>query len=161
MMQRIEHPSPVGVLTLTAERTGLTGIYFDNHSVGAPPPGDAAPNAHLDQARKQLDQYFSGRRKVFDLPLAPSGTPFQMRVWVELLKIPFGETTSYGAIADALNNPNAVRAVGGAVGRNPISIIVPCHRVIGASGKLTGFAGGLPRKERLLGLEQGGLLIAP
>jgi methylated-DNA-[protein]-cysteine S-methyltransferase len=108
---------------------------------------------HLTRAVAQLNEYFAGRRTAFDLPLDPHGTPFQQQVWEQLLAIPYGETRSYLDLARKLGNPNATRAVGAANGRNPISIIVPCHRVIGSSGKLTGFAGGLEIKERLLNLE--------
>jgi methylated-DNA-[protein]-cysteine S-methyltransferase len=104
----------------------------------------------LDEARRQLVAYFAGRLKVFDLPLAPNGTEFQRRVWSALTKIPFGATTSYAQLARRVGNEAAVRAVGAANGRNPIPIIVPCHRVIGSNGSLTGFGGGLPRKQWLL-----------
>ena len=109
----------------------------------------------LDEARRQLTAYFAGRLRAFDLPLAPNGTDFQRRVWVELTKIPFGTTVSYGELARRLSNAAAVRAVGAANGRNPIPIIVPCHRVIGSNGSLTGFGGGLPRKQWLLRHEGG------
>ena len=109
----------------------------------------------LDAARRQLDAYFAGRRKMFELPLGLEGTPFQLRVWSALLEIPFGETRSYGQLAKAIGIQSAMRAVGAANGRNPIAIVVPCHRVIGANGSLTGFGGGLDRKKLLLSLEQG------
>ena len=107
----------------------------------------------IKKAAAQLDAYLAGKIKDFDLPLAPKGTPFQVAVWRALLKIPYGKTCSYGDIARAINNPKAVRAVGGANNRNPIFIIIPCHRVIGADGSLTGYGGGLPMKKRLLELE--------
>jgi methylated-DNA-[protein]-cysteine S-methyltransferase len=108
----------------------------------------------LAAARTQLAEYFDGRRSDFDLPLAPRGTPFQQAVWQALLAVPFGATSTYGAIAAAIRRPKAVRAVGAAVGANPIGIVVPCHRVVGADGSLTGYAGGLDRKARLLALER-------
>jgi methylated-DNA-[protein]-cysteine S-methyltransferase len=104
-------------------------------------------------AKRQLREYFAGHRKVFDLPLAPRGTPFQQEVWRALRKIPFGRTSSYSAIAERIGRPKAVRAVGAANGKNPIVIVVPCHRVIGRDGSLTGYAGGVERKQRLLALE--------
>ncbi|MBI3791706.1 MAG: methylated-DNA--[protein]-cysteine S-methyltransferase [Gemmatimonadetes bacterium] len=109
----------------------------------------------LDDTRAQLDRYFAGRLRTFDLPLAPQGTDFQRRVWTALTQIPFGTTTSYGAVARTIGLPEAVRAVGAANGQNPIPVIIPCHRVIGANGTLTGFGGGLPRKRFLLALERG------
>ena len=112
----------------------------------------------LGRARDEIGEYFDGRRKRFDLPLELVGTPFQCQVWQALLEIPFGQTATYGAIARRCGRPRAVRAVGAAVGRNPVSIIVPCHRVLGSDGSLTGYAGGLPRKRALLSLEG---LLAP
>ena len=121
---------------------------------GAPTEDPATPGAPAsEEAVRQLREYFAGHRSDFDLPLSPSGTPFQLAVWRALRAIPSGETTSYGAIAEAIGRPTAVRAVGAANGRNPISIIVPCHRVIGANGTLTGYGGGLPRKAWLLNHE--------
>lgn len=153
-------PSPVGTLTLAAEHdadTGadaLTALLFERHAHGPERTNDwredAGRSRVLAEARRQLDEYFAGERLAFDLPLAPSGTPFQLRVWAALREIPYGATTSYGEIARHLGDPRATRAVGAANGRNPISIIVPCHRVIGASGSLTGFGGGLDRKRWLL-----------
>lgn len=149
------YASPIGVLTLVSNGAALSGVYFENHKPGGPPK-DAQEGADkaLDAARKQLDAYFAGRRESFDLPLALAGTPFQRSVWAELAHIPFGETITYGAIAAAIGKPAAVRAVGAAVGRNPVSIVLPCHRVLGASGALTGFAGGIERKRFLLAHEQ-------
>jgi methylated-DNA-[protein]-cysteine S-methyltransferase len=155
--------SPVGELTLTATDEGLTGVYFDRGS--HPPPerevrswvkddgSHGRASAVLASARAQLASYFSGERTDFDLPLAPRGTDFQRRVWMELRAIEFGETTSYGDIARKIGSPKAVRAVGAANGRNPIPIIVPCHRVIGSNGSLTGFGGGIERKHWLLAHE--------
>lgn len=144
--------SPVGLLRLMADESALTGVYLPEHK-GEPPPVQALEGgAHpvLLRAREQLGEYFAGKRKVFDLPLAPQGTGFQQAVWHALREIPYGETRSYGELAARVGRPGAARAVGAANGRNPISIIVPCHRVIGASGALTGYAGGMERKQWLL-----------
>jgi methylated-DNA-[protein]-cysteine S-methyltransferase len=149
-------PSPVGRLTLVASDAGLRAILWENDRPGRVPLGTSADEPDhpvLGGARRQLDDYFAGQRRVFDLPLDPVGTPFQQRVWTALGRIPFGHTRTYGAIAADLGDPKCVRAVGAANGRNPISIVVPCHRVIGASGSLTGYAGGVEAKRRLLGLE--------
>lgn len=147
------HDSPVGPLTLHSDGAALTGVEFDNpkHPLAPSPPGE---DDVLAEARRQLDAYFAGRLRAFSLPTRAKGTAFQQRVWAELAKIPFGVTRSYGALAAAIGNPNASRAVGLANGRNPISIVVPCHRVIGANGALTGFGGGVDRKHFLLELEQ-------
>jgi methylated-DNA-[protein]-cysteine S-methyltransferase len=153
------HESPLGPITLVSDGMGLTGIYFPVHKggpKGLPPAGE---DAIVLQARRELDGYFAGRREHFEIAVRPQGTPFQIRVWSLLLGIKYGHTESYGALAHALGNPNASRAVGAAVGRNPISIIVPCHRVIGAAGALTGFAGGLERKRALLALEAGEIAL--
>ncbi|MBU6373571.1 MAG: methylated-DNA--[protein]-cysteine S-methyltransferase [Alphaproteobacteria bacterium] len=151
--------SPIGPLTLIADAAGLAGVYFEGHSKGGPPAhARDGESAVFDTARRQLDAYFAGRRTTFDIPLAPHGTAFQSHVWGLLQRVPFGATTTYGALAEEMGRPSAVRAVAGAVARNPVSIVIPCHRVIGADGRLTGFAGGLERKERLLALEQGGAL---
>jgi len=149
------HESPIGPLTLVSDGTALTHCEFENprYPFEAAPPGE---DAIIAEARRQLDAYFAGKLRAFDLPLAPRGTPFQQRVWAELVKIPYGVTRSYGALAAALGAPKAPRAVGLANGRNPIAIIVPCHRVIGADGSLTGYGGGMARKRLLLDLEQGG-----
>lgn len=153
--------SPAGPLTLTASGAGLTGLYFERDSrshTDADYVRDAAPFADVIA---QLNEYFEGRRTAFDLPLAPAGTPFQQRVWAALRAIPFGRTTSYGELAAGIGAPSASRAVGAANGQNPIAIIVPCHRVIGKSGALTGFAGGIERKKFLLEHEgrQPGLFV--
>ena len=148
--------SPVGQLKLVASDRGLAAILWENDSpkrVRLNIVGEAPDHPVLVEAERQLGEYFSGRRQAFDLPLDFVGTEFQTRVWMALLNIPFGETRSYGQIARELGDPKAVRAVGAANGRNPISIVAPCHRVIGASGALTGFAGGLEAKARLLALE--------
>ena len=149
--------SPLGPLLLAASNQGLAGAWFVEGQRDAPDAsGWAAAPDHpvLRQAAAQLAEYFSGRREHFDLPLDLSnGTPFQQAVWQALLAIPCGQTTSYGELARRIGRPKAVRALGAAVGRNPVSIIVPCHRVIGADGSLTGYAGGLERKTALLRIE--------
>jgi methylated-DNA-[protein]-cysteine S-methyltransferase len=147
-------PSPVGPLTLVAQGGALIGVYFEN-APRAPEwvRDDGATSDVHAAARRQLDEYFAGKRQRFELPLAPRGTPFRQAVWEQLRRIPYGETTTYGEIARALGNPAATRAVGGANHHNPISIIIPCHRVIGADGSLTGYGGELHRKKILLDLE--------
>jgi methylated-DNA-[protein]-cysteine S-methyltransferase len=152
--------SPVGRLTLVATDEGLAAILWEND-----PPGrvrlaiEAEDTAHpvLVEAERQLEEYFAGRRQHFALKLDPSGTPFQRKVWRALMTIPFGETRSYSQIATQIGHAGAARAVGAANGRNPLSIVAPCHRVIGATGALTGFAGGLDVKKRLLEFEKAGL----
>ena len=151
------YDSPGGPLTLTSDGAALTGIYFHKQRHGEAPDGPLGTDRIIDATRKQLDSYFAGKRRMFDVPLAPRGTAFQTRVWSALTKIPYGETKSYGAIANVIGSPKAVRAVGAANGRNPIPIIIPCHRVIGANGSLTGFGGGMAWKELLLDLEKGAL----
>jgi methylated-DNA-[protein]-cysteine S-methyltransferase len=155
-------PSPVGVLTLVACDGSLAAVLWEHERANRVvfdelhrDDGDPV----LREASRQLGEYFGGERERFDLPLSFAGTTFQRQVWQALLSIPFGETRSYAQIAAQIGNPTAVRAVGAANGRNPISIIAPCHRVIGAAGALTGFAGGLEAKRYLLDLEarQGGL----
>lgn len=154
----VVHETPVGPLTLVSDGAALTGVYFAAQKHGSAPAATARADGILDAARRQLDSYFAGRRTGFDLPLAPVGTPFQIRVWDALTRIPYGETKSYGAIAAAIGAPKAVRAVGAANGRNPLPVVIPCHRVIGADGSLTGFGGGMERKRMLLDLERGALL---
>jgi methylated-DNA-[protein]-cysteine S-methyltransferase len=148
--------SPIGRLTLTSNGTALTGLYMAVASKPLPRTADWVMDptiAPLPQAVRQLGEYFAGERRKFDLPLYMHGTEFQRQVWQQLTEIPFGETWSYGQLAKRLDNPSACRAVGLANGKNPIAIIVPCHRVIGADGSLTGFGGGLPRKQWLLAHE--------
>ena len=148
--------SPVGKLKLVATDDGLSGILWENDRpsrVRLNPQAEDAGHPVLVEAERQLGEYFAGRRKAFSLKLDLEGTAFQRKVWSALLTIPFGETRSYGQIARQIGNPDAVRAVGAANGRNPVSIVTPCHRVIGSKGKLTGFAGGLAVKARLLALE--------
>jgi methylated-DNA-[protein]-cysteine S-methyltransferase len=147
--------SPVGPLLLVADSDGLRRLEF----VKGRAPSKAEP-AWVQDAKplaevvRQLRAYFAGELKDFHLPLAPQGTPFQLEVWKRLCDIPYGETISYGELARRIGNPNASRAVGLANGSNPIAIIIPCHRVIGSNGKLTGYGGGLPLKEKLLALER-------
>jgi methylated-DNA-[protein]-cysteine S-methyltransferase len=148
--------SPVGRLTLVGSDRGLAAVLWEDDDPSRVRLGaakTAAAHPVLVQAQQQLDEYFAGKRRKFTLKLDATGTPFQNKVWNALRTIPFGETRSYGQIADQIGSARAVRAVGAANGRNPLSIIVPCHRVIGANGKLTGFAGGLAVKAQLLSLE--------
>jgi methylated-DNA-[protein]-cysteine S-methyltransferase len=149
-------PSPVGELRLVASGSRLVAILWENDDpdrVRLEELEAAAGHPVLVGTMRQLGEYFAGERRFFDLPLEFRGTGFQKRVWEQLLAIPFGETRSYGEIARALGQPAASRAVGAATGKNPISIVAPCHRVIGTNGALTGFAGGLEAKQRLLTLE--------
>ena len=143
-------PTPVGPLLLETDGEALTGLWFGEKPV----PGERDDDHPLlRRAAEQLAEYFAGRRNAFDLPLAPSGTAFQLRVWEQLRLIPYGTTISYGELARRVGNPAASRAVGLANGRNPLAIVVPCHRVIGANGALTGFGGGMDAKRTLLELE--------
>jgi methylated-DNA-[protein]-cysteine S-methyltransferase len=142
--------SPVGRLLLAADEAGLRKVLFG----GEPEAQWREDPAALAEPVRQLRAYFAGELHDFDLPLAPEGTPFQMRVWRELRNIPYGQTISYGELARRVGSPKGSRAVGLANGANPISIVVPCHRVIGSNGKLTGYGGGLENKERLLALER-------
>lgn len=147
--------SPVGLLTLVAVDGALTGLYMDRQQYRPETEtfGDR-DHAAFAQAIEQLEEYFAGRLTEFDLPLAFVGTPFQRLVWEALRQIPYGQTVSYGQLADRLGRPKAARAVGLANGHNPIGIVVPCHRVVGADGDLRGYGGGLERKRHLLGFEQ-------
>jgi methylated-DNA-[protein]-cysteine S-methyltransferase len=149
-------PTVIGKLKLIASDKGLAAILWENDKpsrVRLSPLTEDKNHPILLQAERELGEYLDGKRKVFSVKFDPAGTPFQSKVWEALEKIPFGETRSYGQIEKQIVNPTAVRAVGAAIGRNPLSVMVPCHRVIGVSGALTGFAGGLPMKERLLALE--------
>jgi len=148
--------SPVGQLKLVARGSALAAILWENDDPARVRLGsmsEDADNPMLLEVERQLDEYFDGQRTRFDVPLDFQGTEFQKKVWDALLAIPFGETRSYGQLAQQLGNPNASRAVGAANGKNPISIIAPCHRVIGSTGALTGFAGGMEAKALLLALE--------
>jgi methylated-DNA-[protein]-cysteine S-methyltransferase len=146
--------SPLGELILVAEDGTLSGIYFPGHWTRPDPAGFGERTGHrLQQVEQQLAEYFAGERTSFDLPRAVAGTAFQRQVWDLLDKIPYGQTTTYGRIARELGSPTLARRVGNAVGHNPLSVIVPCHRVVGSDGRLTGYAGGLQRKQFLLDLE--------
>jgi len=151
-------PSPIGPLTIVARQGAITGLYMDAQR-HAPLPESFGPAADPAQepfatAAAQLSAYFAGQLTEFDLPLSPAATAFQERVWAGLRAIPYGETVSYGELARRLGSPAASRAVGLANGRNPIAIVIPCHRVIGADGSMTGYGGGLERKQFLLALER-------
>jgi len=148
--------SPVGELTFTGTRNGLTGVWFDTDRHQHDRSSWQRDDALFAAVRHQLEEYFAGTRQVFELKLAAHGTAFQQQVWAALCTIPYGETRSYGEQARSIHNEKAVRAVGLANGKNPIGIIVPCHRVIGANGSLTGYAGGLDRKRWLLAHEARG-----
>lgn len=148
-------PSPVGELTVLATGEGIAGVYFEDKCKLSWTPGESEL---LAKACEQLRQYFAKERTGFDLPLDMMGTEFQLSVWRALLTVDYGQTASYLDIANAIGNPKAVRAVGMANGANPVSLIVPCHRVIGANGSLTGYGGGLERKRHLLAMEAGDLL---
>ncbi len=146
--------SPLGEVILTANERGLTHLFFEGQRHAPVNRGDwRRDSGALRVAKWQLERYFAGELRQFELALDPSGTPFQRRVWAELRRIPFGETLSYGQIASRLGKPTAARAVGAANGQNPIAVVVPCHRVIGADRSLTGYAGGEQRKSWLLTLE--------
>jgi methylated-DNA-[protein]-cysteine S-methyltransferase len=148
-MNTCNFSSPVGTLCVTEENGAITGLYIDNNAELS----TTCRNGLIQKTVQELSEYFSGKRTSFDLPLNPSGSAFQKRVWEQLRLIPCGQTRSYGDIAKAVGNPKAARAVGHANNRNPIMIIIPCHRVIGADGSLVGFGGGLEVKQFLLDLE--------
>lgn len=136
--------TPLGAITITSnDGTAINSVSYT-------PVSDAPSGEITQRAKQQLQEYFAGQRTQFELPLAPTGTPFQQRVWQQLLTVPYGQTVSYQAIAEAIDNPRACRAVGGANGNNPIPIIIPCHRIIGANGTLTGYTGGIHKKIWLL-----------
>jgi methylated-DNA-[protein]-cysteine S-methyltransferase len=147
--------SPIGKLLIAGDNDTIRQINFAKNGKPTKPHADWKESSRgpVAQAARQLREYFAGKRTDFDLPLAPEGTEFQRSVWRRLQEIPYGETISYGELARRVGNPKASRAVGAANGQNPIPIVIPCHRVIGANGKLTGFGGGLPTKEALLALE--------
>jgi methylated-DNA-[protein]-cysteine S-methyltransferase len=157
ILVRCSYDSPLGPMTLAASGKALVGVWFDGQKHMPDARGWPEQPAHpvLQQARKELTQYFAGERQQFDVPLDTGrGTDFQQQVWRALLDIPAGQTISYGTLGARIGRAAAVRAVGAAVGRNPLSIVVPCHRVLGANGSLTGYAGGLERKTALLQLEK-------
>ena len=164
MILYTETATPLGRLLLVGDGAALTGVYYEQHAHfdGVGPEwrrdDDAAPFA---AARAQLAAYFAKRRTTFDLPLAAEGTPFRRRVWRALAAVPFGETTTYARLARAAGSPAASRAVGASCGRNPLSIIVPCHRALASDGALTGYAGGLDRKRFLLALENEAITSRP
>lgn len=150
--------SPVGDIALVGDGEALSGLFMPQHRHRPPLPEHAVrDDAAFAAAREQLAAYFAGERTDFDLPVAATGTPFQHEVWHALTEIPYGTTWSYGDLAQRIGKPAAVRAVGLANGRNPVSIVVPCHRVVGADGSLTGYGGGLDRKRFLLDLERGAI----
>jgi O-6-methylguanine DNA methyltransferase len=153
--------SPIGPLTLVASARGLVALEFGATHDGVDGVSAVYSNEKLAPYRRQLEQYFAGQLREFTIPLDLRGTDFQLACWRELLKIPYGETRSYAQIARAVGQPKAFRAVGMANHDNPVAIIVPCHRVIGSGGKLTGYGGGLDLKQKLLDLERGQLVIAP
>jgi len=148
-------PSPVGPLTLLADDDALIGLHFHDDPASRPRPAWVEDRPRFREAAAQLDAYFAGRRQTFDVPLPPRGTAFRKLVWKALQAIPYGETATYGQIARAIGQPQASRAIGGANHHNPLAIIIPCHRVIGADGSMTGYGGGLARKRMLLDLEAG------
>jgi methylated-DNA-[protein]-cysteine S-methyltransferase len=148
------HPTPLGDLLLLGDEQALTSLHLPGlHRV---PAGSIESPEPFTTAIAQLDEYFAGERRAFDLPLAPRGGAFDRAVWEQLTAIPYGQTASYGEIARRVGHPDSSRAVGAANGRNPLAIVVPCHRVVGSDGSLTGFAGGLDQKRALLSLEAGG-----
>lgn len=153
-LSTLSYDSPVGALGLVADAEALVAVLWPTETEGrvrlAEEPEPTSDHPVLVKTAAQLDEYFAGTRRRFDLPLGPSGTEFQRQVWWSLAEIPFGETSTYGKQAAAIGRPAAVRAVGAANGRNPLSIVLPCHRIVGADGKLTGFAGGLDTKRWLL-----------
>lgn len=161
-----EYETVIGKLCLVEEQQAITGLYLlssplntehrgkNSPGIATATSGECRETPIIKKAYEQLSEYFAGARKEFELPLAPQGTEFQKKVWAELQEIPYGETRSYGEIAAAIGNPKACRAIGGANHNNPIMIMIPCHRVIGANGSMTGYGGGLPIKEYLLELEQ-------
>ena len=161
--------SPIGPLTIVRDDEGITGLYYPGHWTRPDPAGfgprvDAADDRGrgcVDQAIAQLGEYFAGERRQFGLPLTPHGSPAAHRVWKLLAEIPYGQTTTYGALAQQIGGTINPRAVGGFVGRNPLSIFIPCHRVVGSTGKLTGYAGGLDRKQHLLELEGAITVVRP
>lgn len=157
MSFRIFRDFPFGRFGVEEKEGAVTHLYLN--PAGAVLPAEERETPLLAEAMRQLAEYFAGERREFELPLAPEGTPFMRRVWAELVKVPYGATATYGEIAERIGNPGGSRAVGLANNRNPIAIIIPCHRIIGSSGKLVGYAGGGELKERLLALESGSPLL--
>lgn len=152
-LYRTNVDSPIGTLVLVGDETGLRHLHFPDDHAGVDPTAVEGRERFSD-ALEQLEAYFEEAATEFDLPLAPQGTPFREKVWEALRAVPYGTTVGYGEIARRIGKPSAARAVGGACGSNPLPILIPCHRIVGASGALTGFGGGLPIKEQLLALEQ-------
>lgn len=155
-MKYMTFPSPLGAIVVSTDYGSLTGVYFMGQKYFETIPKDWIEddkNTLLESARTQINEYLEGKRQDFDLPLEVEGTPFQKKVWNEVAKIPYGTTVTYSKIAKNIGQPTAIRAVGTAIGRNPVCLIVPCHRVVGAQGALSGYAGGIERKEELLALE--------
>jgi len=156
------HPTRLGDLTIVRDGDALTGLYYPRHWYR---PGQASfgrkNDRAFDDARRQLDEYLAGTRTTFDLPLAARGSELQRRVWELIAQVPYGQTATYGDLARWLGGGVTAQQAGAAVGRNPLSILIPCHRIIGSTGKLTGYAGGLKRKRFLLGLEQAHAGLAP
>lgn len=142
--------TPIGPLTVASNGTAVTHVLFGAQSL----PGREAPTELTNRTANEIQEYLAGKRTAFDIPLAPAGTPFQLSVWRALENIPYGQTRSYADVAAVVGSPKATRAVGAANNKNPIAILIPCHRVVGANGKLTGYAGGLALKQRLLDLER-------
>ena len=157
MSFRIFRDFPFGRFGVEEKEGAVTHLYLN--PAGAVLPEEERETPLLAEAMRQLAEYFAGERREFELPLAPEGTPFMRRVWAELVKVPYGAIATYGEIAERIGNPGGSRAVGLANNRNPIAIIIPCHRIIGSSGKLVGYAGGVELKERLLALESGSPLL--
>lgn len=157
MSFRIFRDFPFGRFGVEEKEGAVTHLYLN--PAGAVLPAEERETPLLAEAMRQLAEYFAGERREFELPLAPEGTPFMRRVWAELVKVPYGATATYGEIVERIGNPGGSRAVGLANNRNPIAIIIPCHRIIGSSGKLVGYAGGVELKERLLALESGSPLL--
>ena len=163
MIRYARFATPLGTLLAIAAGGALTGIYFEGRAHApevAPDWREDPSHAPLAECARQLAEYLEGTRRCFDLPLAPDGSEFQRRVWGEIARIPYGETLTYAQLAERAGAPGAARAAGAATGRNPLSIVVPCHRVVGTSGSLTGYAGGIERKATLLAIE-GALEEAP
>ena len=157
MSFRIFRDFPFGRFGVEEKEGAVTHLYLN--PAGAVLPAEERETPLLAEAMRQLAEYFAGERREFELPLAPEGTPFMRRVWAELVKVPYGAIATYGEIAERIGNPGGSRAVGLANNRNPIAIIIPCHRIIDSSGKLVGYAGGVELKERLLALESGSPLL--
>ena len=156
MIRYARFATPIGTLIATACGDALTGLYYEGErhapAIGADWVEDAEA-APLGECRRQVGEYLEGKRRAFDLELAPEGSEFQRRVWIEIARIPYGQTVTYAELASRAGAPGSARAAGAATGRNPLSIVVPCHRVVGSDGSLTGYAGGVPRKKRLLEIE--------